>query len=217
MALNRDPYLVLGVPPISSAEEIKKSYRVMSKKYHPDLNQDYKSFSDEKMKEVVEAYNLLADADKRKEYNRQPHLQVKRVRKDPRRRVAAKSSAETSGTVDFDREPSILERIQSLFMKNKDAMAAQAAVKTDPKQSDIQFTLGLSTAENEQFLDQAKNAFQSAYRYDQSCAEAIFNLGVMCYKLGEFEDARMNIQKYLAMDKDDPQAKKFMEILKEDA
>ncbi len=216
MALNRDPYLVLGVPPISSAEEIKKSYRTLSKKYHPDLNPDLKSSSDEKMKEVVEAYNLLADADKRKEYNKQPHLQVKKVKKDPRRRTAIIETPDPSKAGDYDREPSILERIQSLFMKSKDGAGAQAAVKADPKQSDIQFTLGCSMTDNDKFLEQARSAFQSAFRFDSSCAEALFNMGVMCYKLGEFEDARMNIQKYLAMDKDDPQAKKFLGLLKED-
>ena len=217
MALNRDPYLVLGVPPISSSEEIKKSYRILSKKYHPDLNPDLKASSDEKLKEVVEAYNLLADADKRKEYDKQPYLQVKRVKKDPRRRTAKTVTSDSPTTTAYDREPSILERIQSLFMKNKDGAAAFSAVKSDPKQSDIQFTLGLSMTDNDKFLEQAKNAFQTAYRSDPNCAEAIFNLGVMCYKLGEFEDARMNTQKYLALDKDDLQAKKFLEVLKEDA
>lgn len=216
MALTRDPYLILGIPPISTAEDIKKSYRILSKKYHPDLNPDLKSSSDEKLKEVVEAYNLLADADKRKEYDNQPHLQVKRVKKDPRRRTARSAAPDSSGTGDYDREPSILERIQSLFMKNRDAAGAMAAVKSDPRQSDIQFTLGLSMTDNDKFLDQAKNAFQTAYRCDPNCAEAIFNLGVMCYKLGEFEDARMNTQKYLALDKDDLQARKFLEVLKED-
>ncbi|MEQ8173162.1 MAG: DnaJ domain-containing protein, partial [Candidatus Eremiobacterota bacterium] len=58
---DRDPYRVMGVPPISTESEIKKAYRSKSKEYHPDLNPDLRIWADEKMKELVEAYNVLSD------------------------------------------------------------------------------------------------------------------------------------------------------------
>ena len=68
----RDYYFVLGVAPVAPPEEIKKAYRTLSKKYHPDLNPTMKAASDEKMKELVEAYNVISDTTKRSNYDKQP-------------------------------------------------------------------------------------------------------------------------------------------------
>lgn len=56
--MNRDPYEVLGVPQSATDEEIKKAYRTLAKKYHPDLNGG-SAAAETKMKEVNEAYTLL--------------------------------------------------------------------------------------------------------------------------------------------------------------
>ena len=60
----RDPYEVLGVPRGASAEDIKKSYRKLAMKHHPDRNPDNKQ-SEEQFKEAKEAYEVLSDARKR--------------------------------------------------------------------------------------------------------------------------------------------------------
>ena len=62
----RDYYLVLNVPPIAPAEEIRKAYRNLSKKYHPDVYQGDKNVAEDKMKELVESFNNLSDNNKRK-------------------------------------------------------------------------------------------------------------------------------------------------------
>ena len=56
-----DPYKVLGVDPTASDDEIKKAYRELAKKYHPDnyVNNPLKDLADEKMKEVNEAYDKI--------------------------------------------------------------------------------------------------------------------------------------------------------------
>ena len=64
----RDYYQVLGVDKSASADDIKKAYRKLAMKYHPDRNPGDKS-AEEKFKEVGEAYEVLSDADKRSRYD----------------------------------------------------------------------------------------------------------------------------------------------------
>ena len=64
----RDYYEVLGVDKGADLETIKKAYRKMAMKYHPDRNPDNKE-AEEKFKEVGEAYEVLSDADKRARYD----------------------------------------------------------------------------------------------------------------------------------------------------
>ena len=58
MAEKRDYYEVLGVPKDASADDIKKAYRKLAVKYHPDRNPDDKD-AEEKFKEAAEAYDVL--------------------------------------------------------------------------------------------------------------------------------------------------------------
>ena len=57
--MSKDPYSVLGVSPSASDEEIKKAYRELAKKYHPDAyrNHPLSGLAEEKMKEINEAYD----------------------------------------------------------------------------------------------------------------------------------------------------------------
>jgi molecular chaperone DnaJ len=64
----RDPYKTLGVDRKASEEEIKKAYRKLARQYHPDRNPGDES-SEERFKEVQEAYSILSDPAKRKQYD----------------------------------------------------------------------------------------------------------------------------------------------------
>lgn len=68
----RDYYDILEVSRSASADEIKKAYRKLSRKYHPDMAPDDKS-ADQKFKEVQEAYEVLRDENKRKQYDQFGH------------------------------------------------------------------------------------------------------------------------------------------------
>ena len=64
----KDPYKLLGVPKTASDAEIRKAYRALAKKYHPDVNKD-KPHMAEKFKEISAAYSLLSDKDMKKRYD----------------------------------------------------------------------------------------------------------------------------------------------------
>jgi molecular chaperone DnaJ len=68
----RDYYEVLGVPRSAQEEEIKKAYRKLAMKYHPDRNQGEKD-AEERFKEAAEAYEVLRDSEKREVYDRFGH------------------------------------------------------------------------------------------------------------------------------------------------
>lgn len=64
----RDYYEVLGIDKSASEKELKSAYRKLAKKYHPDANPGDKQ-SEEKFKELSEAYDILKDPEKRKLYD----------------------------------------------------------------------------------------------------------------------------------------------------
>ena len=68
MALRPDYYKTLGVDKKAPAEEIKKAYRKLARKYHPDRNPDDKQ-AESRFKEISQAYDVLGDPEKRKQYD----------------------------------------------------------------------------------------------------------------------------------------------------
>ena len=91
MATKRDFYEILGVPKTASDEEIKKSYRKLAMKFHPDRNQG-DATAEVKFKEAKEAYEMLSDAEKRAAYDQFGHAGV-----DPNMRGGAGGAAGFGG------------------------------------------------------------------------------------------------------------------------
>lgn len=73
MATNKDYYAVLGVSASATQDEVKKQYRKLAAKHHPDKNQGDPKASD-RFKEISEAYQVIGDADKRKQYDQMRQL-----------------------------------------------------------------------------------------------------------------------------------------------
>ena len=75
--MKRDYYEILGVQKAASLQEIKKAYRSLALKYHPDrVPEDKKKQSEEKFKEISEAYGVLSDPQKRKMYDQYGHAGI---------------------------------------------------------------------------------------------------------------------------------------------
>src|SRR4051812_31230822 len=73
MAQTKDYYNVLGVSATATQDEVKKQYRKMAKKYHPDTNSNDAKAA-ERFKEISEAYQTVGDAEKRKQYDQMRQL-----------------------------------------------------------------------------------------------------------------------------------------------
>ena len=78
----RDYYDILNVSKNSSQDEIKKAYRKVAMKYHPDRNPDNNS-AEEKFKEAAEAYSVLSDQDKKNRYDQLGHEQYSQFGSNP--------------------------------------------------------------------------------------------------------------------------------------
>ncbi len=65
----KDYYNILGVPRTASDDDIKKAYRKLAMQYHPDKNPGKEKWANEKFKEINEAYGVLGNPDKRKQYD----------------------------------------------------------------------------------------------------------------------------------------------------
>jgi curved DNA-binding protein CbpA len=187
---------------------------MLSKKYHPDLNPDLKLYSDERMKELVEAYNVLNDPNSRKEYDKQPQFQVRKSRS------GKNLPSQLGGS--YTRRPKIenvsfIEKILALFLPQKKSLPGEeSSQKMDPKQADVHFTLGTTMTDNEAFYEQALGEFKLATKFNPNHSEAFYNMGLMCYKQGQFEEAIVNFQKVMVLHKEDQMARKMISLLRED-
>ena len=193
--------MVLRVKPVASPDEIRKAYRELSKKYHPDLNPGMKAASDEKMKELVAAYNVLNSKEQRKAYDAQPQFQYRKFGKGkaPGKDVFKKEAPKKQG---------LLQKMLS-FVKKKDP----AAAGLDPRQADVHFMLGLSMAESDNFLEQAKAEFSKALEYNPKHVEATYNLALTSYRNGDFESARFGLNDVLKLNSNDVHAKHLLKLL----
>src|SRR5204863_6051923 len=74
--IKRDYYEVLGVTKTADGEEIKRAYRRLAMKYHPDRNHSDKAEAEVRFKECAEAYEVLSDEQKRRRYDQFGHQGV---------------------------------------------------------------------------------------------------------------------------------------------
>jgi DnaJ-class molecular chaperone len=87
-------YKILGVSPVATPNEIKKAYRKLAKKYHPDVNPDNKE-AESKFREITQAYDILSDETKKKAYDNKSSAKDEQ---DKKTRQTYAGSQKTTGT-----------------------------------------------------------------------------------------------------------------------
>jgi DnaJ-class molecular chaperone len=107
MQSERDYYEVLGIGPDASAEEIKKAYHRLAFQYHPDKNRKSEE-AHKKMEEINEAYAVLSDPIKRREYDlpRGYGIRVPKFKKGSKVKISVNSLSQYRGQIGVvDKEP----------------------------------------------------------------------------------------------------------------
>ncbi len=152
----KDYYEILGIKRDATAEDIKKAYRRLARKHHPDVNPNDKS-AEEKFKELTEAHEVLSDEKKRKVYDRfgyySDNLSV-----DAANPFSGATGGRNAGGFDFsgfnfENEPppgsggGFRDIFDSLFGNNKQQREAEAPRPQPKKGADIEMPLALSFEE----------------------------------------------------------------------
>jgi curved DNA-binding protein len=152
----RDYYALLGVNKNASADDIKKAYRRLARKYHPDLNPGDKT-AEAKFKEITEANEVLSDVDKRSQYDR--FGQYWRQSEQPRPNTTTRASASNSpgnpppgdfNTVDFGQYNNFDDFVNELLGRfNNPGNPNPAGAKTAGAKSGVNdFATNTSTSGN---------------------------------------------------------------------
>ncbi len=192
-----DYYKELGVKPTTKSDQIKAVYKELVKKWHPDLNPDNRDYAEEKMRRLTQAFNTLSNREKRKEYDEGPPF----VYKLPKFMKPGKPGVNPK----YLREPG--EPKKTFWDKMKDMMFVKDPKEEEQKRIAHQkmmtqqgvnsFIMGISCLEKKQenMLELARAEFKSVLRESSEQPEALFNLALVEYKLGEYEEARKLLEK----------------------
>ena len=118
-------YEILGVDRNVSQKDLKKAYKKLAKKWHPDLNKDNLKVAEEKMREINVAYDTLSDEVKRLDYNKKLDAEPKAQRKSEKtsstqRTKQTTSKTSTSAKVDFNNIQSSFESFFGFNPKTKE-------------------------------------------------------------------------------------------------
>jgi curved DNA-binding protein CbpA len=174
MAAKRSYYEILGLPRDATAEQIKKRYRQLARKYHPDVVED-KAFGQEAFVEISEAYKTLIDPSKRAAYNLTlpPPPEQKRASTGTRTTQSYTSSSTHRSTSRQHTRPtttvdSLIKDAQFSFVKgrlNEATLLCRQAINLDNRNAKAHAILGdIYTAKHK--IDQAVIEYEYAVRYD---------------------------------------------------
>lgn len=125
----KDFYQILGVKPDATEEEIKKAFRSLAKKYHPDMHPDDATM-EAKFKEVNDAYAVLSDSKKRTEYDLSRNGQTNtKEKKQERENTRQEKQAEK---VDFSQMHKSFEQFFGFDPKTKEVTNEEKLKKQNP-------------------------------------------------------------------------------------
>ncbi len=157
--MKKDYYEILGVSKNATADEIKRAYRNLAKKWHPDMNPDNKKEAEERFKEISEAYEVLMDPQKRQLYDSYGHDGVSQTFRG--------GGFTWDDFTHFDDLQDILGNLLggSIF---EDFFGSTKTRTTQPKGGDIHVVLKVSL---EEIANSAKKQFKiNRYEYCSNCS-----------------------------------------------
>ena len=196
----RDSYMILGVTPTSDLEAIKKNYRDLAKRYHPDLHPDHAS--GEKMKELKFAYDQVSSQAARRVYDLQAHFRM---------RVPAEFGKVVSEGMRRKRRPAV-----TLWGRIVGAFSRKAAATQARQQYQMFFSAGLTCAQvpGAKLMGEAEIDFEKALEFNPTGIDAHYNLGLALYWQGKYPEALARFQAVLKLQPKDPGARRMVELLR---
>lgn len=197
--------MVLGVAPVAPPEDIRTAYRKLSKEFHPDVNQDVSQAAQEKMKDITAAYQIVSNKQRREDYDKSPLFKIRLPRG-----FSGKVNAGMMTKRPVVKKQGALEKFMGFFVKVDDKP------KKDPQRAMTHFTMGYTMTEKAAFYPDAKAEFANSMKADPDFLEAAYNYGLMCYKLGEYDEARVGFQKATRVKPDDSLSRQMLDILRMD-
>jgi DnaJ-class molecular chaperone len=212
MNKKRDYYYILGVKPLARDDEIKRAYKEMAKKFHPDLNPGMRAMAEQKMKALTEAQDVLLDQARRQEYDNNPVFQFKYpsvidpVTKDIK---IAKDKEGKKG-------PTFMDKIKKLMFTQPDTPPPEPSVLN--RKAAEHFSIALTYVEKStvQMLEMAEVELKVTLGEVPANYEALFNMGLIQYKMGNFESAGKYFLKAVRSPNNDGDAKVILDLLAED-
>ncbi|MFH1506499.1 MAG: DnaJ domain-containing protein, partial [archaeon] len=141
--MGKDYYKIIGVSKDASKEEIKKAYKRLAKKYHPDLNKD--PDATEKFKEINEAASVLGDDAKRKQYD-QFGSDAFKMGGGPGGAGFGGGGFDFSG-FDFGGSSDIFEDLASAFFSGRSGFSSRRSSSRENRGSDLRTDIEISLEE----------------------------------------------------------------------
>lgn len=212
----RDYYRVLRVTPLTYADKIKETYKELVREWHPDVNPDNRALAEKKMQQLTEAFKVISNREERKLYDSGPPFRPKIPK------YLDKGSKAAGKIIRPHRR-----RKKTFWDKCKDLMFVKDPEEEEKKRIEFEkkltkqgydsFVMGVSCLKKKQenMLGLAKAEFESIIKESPENPDVAFNLALVKYKFGEYEEAVKYLKKAQEHYPKDPDVKKFLELLRD--
>ncbi|MFP4498206.1 MAG: DnaJ domain-containing protein [Vulcanimicrobiota bacterium] len=203
MQAHRDYYKVMGLTPLCEQQDIKRAYKELAKKYHPDLNPGKAEEAHKKMKELSDAHDVLSNFERRKEYD-QSSIFTFKIPENLQKMSIDKTKKKK-------KEPGFLDKIISMFSgggakKEKVELTREGA-------SRFSMALTVLSQLKKNTLDMAKLDFEEILTESPANPYALYNLAIIEYKLGRYGRALDHLEKAKENMPEEKDLKDFITLL----
>ncbi|MGM9992644.1 MAG: DnaJ domain-containing protein [Candidatus Bruticola sp.] len=203
----RDHYLVLGVSPSANSDMIKSAYRKLSKTYHPDVYKGDPKEAQDMMSAITRAYEVLSNLEQRREYDNAGIFRMRVPKGFNNTAVDIESMVMRSSDLNKkNKKPGLWDKIKALF-------GHKPEVKHDSARARGILSVVMGMANQPELRDECCLQLQKAVEADPSIMEIQYDLAIMCYKLGRFDEAKQALNTCLKLKPDDKHTQRFLAIL----